>query len=1191
MRAIRAKLLRNLDWRMALGALLLWALLAAAVAFVAGRSERERALQLLHSELQSLSQLRVESLARQIDRRRQQVRLLARTPPALGMVATSHQQGYDALGRSSYESWQSRLETIFSAFVSTTPDVLQVRLIGVAEQGRELIRVIQRKGRVQVLAPSQLQPRGDAAYFREGVRLQDNEVHVSDIVLSREHGDERSPLVPTMRVVTPLFDDAGELFGIVLVDLDAGRLLATMQTGPDEKQLRVYMTDQNGYFLLHPDPHKAFALEPGRTWRWQDEFRELDSPAASRKLQLLQNAAAQAYAVTRRLRLNPGTRDGRSLTIAMAVTEAPVVAAVASARRTALLAMLGGGLLAALLAFAFQRQRRTLYRRRAELAAIVGGAQDAIIGTDLAGVVSSWNPAAERMFGYAASEAIGRPLAALIVPPELSEEDAAIHRLAAGGEPVPGIESVRRRRDGSEFAVSLLVTPIISQANGVAGLADTIRDISAQRLAERKVREMNAALEHQVAERTQQTQRLAALQQAIIADAGYAMVATDPDGLITLFNPAAEKLFGYAAEELLGRQTALLWHDGQELAERAQAFARELQQPLEPGFEVLVAKSRCGLANQHQWSVLRQDGVRLAVLLDISALRDEHGGIQGYIAMASDISRQQQSQREMLAPRDQLAKLIEVARLGIWTWVPDDDSLIWNARMFEIYQQPPSLNGQGLNYAYWRSRVHPEDIEAMEAALQAAVEGRGEYAPVFRIVLPDGQIRPIQAGAYVERDEMGRALRVTGINLDISARRQFEATLHGAREQAEAAAQALLGNLDDILDFSKNEAQSLTRDPLPSVLDRQRASAPEGGGPAASKAPPAARPASAARPRGLSGLRLLLVEDNPTNQLVARELLISAGAEVAVAGDGRAGIAAVQGAAPQFDAVLMDIQMPGIDGYEATRELRRRYTREQLPIIAMTANAMPADRAAALDAGMNEHVGKPFELATLVTVIRQLTGRGADAAPVPAVAPARATRRVLDDEAALHRFGGNRRIYQQALGKFSSDAQVQLAELATTLEPDREGLLRQLHNLKGLAATIGAETFAALAADACKLLASGCSQERWTAVRAALMEAGQGAASAAQALLEAAADPAEVAAVAPPAAAMDDEVGRNELLALWRLLEANNMDALCVYDRLHKHYQGASVHAFKQLGEAIEQLDFTAAAAQCQALLESREGA
>jgi two-component system, sensor histidine kinase and response regulator len=198
---------------------------------------------------------------------------------------------------------------------------------------------------------------------------------------------------------------------------------------------------------------------------------------------------------------------------------------------------------------------------------------------------------------------------------------------------------------------------------------------------------------------------------------------------------------------------------------------------------------------------------------------------------------------------------------------------------------------------------------------------------------------------------------------------------------------------------------------------------------------------------------------------------------------------------------------------------------------------------------------------------------------------------VLDDEAALRRFDGNRRTYQQALNKFTSDAQAQLAELPTTLESDREGLLRQLHGLKGLAATIGAETFAALAADACKLLAPGCSQERWTAMRAALMEAGQGAASAAQALLEAAAESADVAAVSSPAAPMDDEDGRNELLALWRLLEANNMDALCVYDRLHQHYQGASVHAFKQLGEAIEQLDFTAAAAQCQALLESREGA
>ncbi|UTW08566.1 PAS domain S-box protein [Pseudomonas benzenivorans] len=1381
MRPTPAKLLRSLDWRLALGALLLWALLAVAVAFIAGRSERQHALMLMHSELQSLSRLRVESLARQIDRRRQQVRLLARTPPALGMVRASSNRGLDPEGESTVELWQGRLETIFSAFASTTPDVLQVRLLDVADRGRELIRVIQRKGRVEVLAPPMLQRRGDAAYFRETLRLRDNEVYVSDIELSREYGDRQSPLVPTMRVATPVFAADGKPFAIVLVDLDASGLLATMQTGPDEKQLRVYITDQHGRFLLHPDRDKTIAFEAGRTWRWQDEFHALQSPAGSRKMQLLQNASSQAYAVTRQLRLNSGRGDGRRLTVTMAVTEAPVIAAVATARSNALLAMLGGGLLAALLAFLYQRQRRTLHRRQAELAAIVGSSQDAIIGTDLDGLVSSWNLAAQRMFGYRAEQAIGRPLAELILPEGRIEEDRTMRRLAASGEPVPSFETVRQRQDGSEVAVSLAVTAVATESGGVTGLADTIRDISAQRLAEREVRELNASLECQVEERTRQFERFASLHRAIVADAGYAMLATDLEGAITLCNPAAERMFGYTAEELLGRQTMLLWHDPQELAARAEALSQELHQPLAPGLEVLVAKTRCGLPNQHEWTVIRKDGSRLAVLLVISALRDEAGVLQGFIGMASDISRRQQSRRELLAARDQLSKAAELAELGIWTWRLADDALTWNERMFELYQQPLSLRAQGLHYEHWRSRVHPADVAATEAALMAAVEGRKDYDPQFRIVLPDGRIRHIQAGAYVERDEQGKALCVTGINRDISAQRELETTLRGAKEQAdeacaakaallanmsheirtpmnailgtlallqqsrldatqaeyaaqaEAAGQALLG----ILDSSPAEAEACRLDPQPFSLEhllRDLATAvsadageqgaellvsldpalpawivgdapclqqvlanliesamqsadpgevllsvsqlertdepvrlafavrhtginmpaelreqavtgvPEGGSarhsggnqlglaisqrlvrqmggslevqrspderlsfrftlecplaphgmelpaetpseaaPSSTAAVPVSR-AARARPRALSGLRVLLVEDNPTNQLVARELLLSAGAEVAVANDGHEGVLAVKQADPPFDAVLMDIQMPGMDGHAATREIRRHYGPEQLPIIAMTANAMPADRAAALEAGMNEHVGKPFELAALVSVIQRLSGRAGGAVARAAVAPPGETRPVLDETTALRRFDGNQAIYRQALAKFSSDAPARLAELPATLDQDRGPVLHRLHSLKGLAATIGAEAFAALASEACELLVRGCSPARWLALRGELDLAGRAAAAAAGALHEPGHDQEPA-----PAAEISDALGRTDLLTLWRLLEANNMDALCLYDRLRKHYQGTSLHAFKQLGEMIERLDFAAAAAQCQALLDSGE--
>jgi two-component system, sensor histidine kinase and response regulator len=126
------------------------------------------------------------------------------------------------------------------------------------------------------------------------------------------------------------------------------------------------------------------------------------------------------------------------------------------------------------------------------------------------------------------------------------------------------------------------------------------------------------------------------------------------------------------------------------------------------------------------------------------------------------------------------------------------------------------------------------------------------------------------------------------------------------------------------------------------------------------------------KPKRLLGMRILVVEDNKINQMVAKGVLSAEGADITLADDGELGVAAASRTQPPFDAVLMDVQMPVMDGYTATRTLRAMPGFEDLPIIAMTANAMASDRAACLAAGMNDHVGKPFELDHLVATLLRL---------------------------------------------------------------------------------------------------------------------------------------------------------------------------------------------------------------------------
>ncbi|QTN27482.1 response regulator [Rhodoferax sp. AJA081-3] len=255
--------------------------------------------------------------------------------------------------------------------------------------------------------------------------------------------------------------------------------------------------------------------------------------------------------------------------------------------------------------------------------------------------------------------------------------------------------------------------------------------------------------------------------------------------------------------------------------------------------------------------------------------------------------------------------------------------------------------------------------------------------------------------------------------------------------------------------------------------------------PVATKEAASNPPARAKKIQRLAGLRLLVVEDNKINQMVAQGLLSQEGAEVSLAENGALGVAAVARAEPGFDAVLMDVQMPVMDGYTATRTIQTELGLTSLPIIAMTANAMPSDREACLAAGMCEHVGKPFDLDHLVTLLLKFTGRSiasADGTPTHLApvstnqsAPAPAA---LNADAALHRLGGDADFLGTVLQAFAKDMELAPDQLRSHLEAsDQQAAVLAMHTLMGLAATAGADLLSSVAADLEQRLKKGVTTE------------------------------------------------------------------------------------------------------------------
>ena len=225
------------------------------------------------------------------------------------------------------------------------------------------------------------------------------------------------------------------------------------------------------------------------------------------------------------------------------------------------------------------------------------------------------------------------------------------------------------------------------------------------------------------------------------------------------------------------------------------------------------------------------------------------------------------------------------------------------------------------------------------------------------------------------------------------------------------------------------------------------------------------------------GARILLTEDNAANLEVALEWLRAAGLQVDVALTGEEAVRAAR--SEKYDLILMDVQLPGIDGLQATREIRTLPAHRDTPVLSMTANAFGEDRLACEQAGMQDHIVKPVDPALLYgTLLRWLppgrpaAARAAQASPRAAkVAPEREPERTaapvhgLDESVLPRYFAGRIDVYERVLKQFALTYRDGIAELSSPLADDGlDAARRQAHSLKGASAAIGASTLSAHAA-------------------------------------------------------------------------------------------------------------------------------
>ena len=909
------------------------------------------------------------------------------------------------------------------------------------------------------------------------------------------------------------------------------------------------------------------------------------------------------------------------------------------------------------------------------------------------------------------------------------------------------------------------------------------------RIEEKLLKQANAELEQQVALRTAEISRVSTLQRSILKGAGYAIIATDTKGLITAFNPAAERLLGYQASEVINVQTPGIFHLPEEVAKRASSLSSELGRTVPEGFETFVAKARLGLQDINHWTYVTKTGEQVQVRLNVSALMDEHGSLTGFLGIAFDLTEQLKRETELAAAKEQaeiaskaksdfLANMSHEIRtpmnaiLGLLQLVANthldkrqsdyidrtqraakslllllndildfskveagkleldphtfslptlmqDIGIILSSGtcdkelevLFHIAPDVPQLIvGDSLRIKQVLLNLAGNAIkftETGEVIISIAAKPADSGMLTLHCAVSDTGIgmtaeqqQAIFSGFHQAESSISRRYGGTGLGLAISKRLvnlmggnirvqsepgrgstfEFDILVQQAEDSAMAQHPALntLPSALKVLIVDDNDNARLilremtesfgwladtakdTQQALP-LLDQACAS----GEPYAIlfvdwrmpgmdglefarflkhdnqvQTPPLVvmitaygkevltkhaasyqqlldgflmKPVThdvmlntvqailsgdsvlpADNPeqintKPLSGLTLLLVEDNVTNQLVATELLRQQGAIIDIAGSGPQALTMLQEQPDRYDLVLMDIQMPEMDGYQTTELIRQQLQLTTLPIVAMTANALPTDKAACFAAGMQDHIAKPFSVAEVVQKTLHYCGLQQStelperpSASFDSAALAFCQQHQIELEQACARLGNSADLYLRVLKQFSKDVQ----QAMTTLRQDtlaKADARILFHSLKGSAATVG---FSALAQQAAVEEARFTAEEEQPSADFPLML---------KLLDESHSQVTELLQLLQThKAAEQDTIELTEielqqqLDLLMKYLTSANMQALATFRALLPALQHKTPQLAEQLDNTISALAFDQAAAILQALIHER---
>jgi PAS domain S-box-containing protein len=640
---------------------------------------------------------------------------------------------------------------------------------------------------------------------------------------------------------------------------------------------------------------------------------------------------------------------------------------------------------------------KRLERDARHLAAIVASSDDAIVSKTLDGIVVTWNAAAERLFGYAASEIIGQSIR-LIVPPDRQTEEDRVLSAVRRGETVDHFETVRQRRDGTLVPISLTVSPIRDGSGTIVGASKVARDLS----------------------RSQRIQRDALRLAAIVDSSDDAIVGKDLNSTITSWNAAAQQMFGYSAEEAIGKSVRMLIPEDRQHEED----------------DVLRRITRGDKLEHYETVRQRKDGTRFPVSLTVSPVLNGEGVVVGASKIARDITeraRADEERRRLLemaraanrlkdeflatlshelrTPLNAIAGYARMMQAGLVT--PDKqhraiDTIVRNTSSLTQMIEDV-LDVSRIVSGKLRLNVQPIEMstivrEAVETAQPAAdaksirldviVDPRGTLvsgdADRLRQVLWNlcsNAIKFSQKGGRVQvrLERVNSHIELTVSDNGIGIPAEFLPHLFERFSQADAGADRHHSGLGlglaicrHLVELQGGRISALSdgvgrgatfRVELP--LRTVHTAADE----KFRDHPVVSRQSNKLSVPKLDGVRILIVDDEPDSLALSREILETTGATVITADNGRDALEKVHRHRP--NVLIADLGMPTMDGFAFIAQVRASTDAavREIPAAALTAFARSEDRVRSMQSGFEVHLSKPIEPAELMAAAATLARR------------------------------------------------------------------------------------------------------------------------------------------------------------------------------------------------------------------------